>query len=291
MSLTDAETRTRAARLSHLLVQFRILIPSPDPDALAEGISRFQREQGLLEDGIAGPATLWELQQPLLRVKHQLVRLPVRPPPGVDSEAQIVLRADVATQYEKLQAALEEKGGSMTSAGGLRRLSSGSNANRSTTSHHYWAGAFDLALPSGFFAPRTDPFVVERVGTGKGTWRVWARASKGESRSIEATYWAGWNGGKDLTREVHGHFIDFTALAQSYGFYPIGPRRSFTRSTSRSYGGAEWWHFQYEAGLFPGVSQLGIELQKIQGYSPDKIHRENPALWQNARIIFRQSWF
>lgn len=273
-------------RLWHLLVANGIVASDSD---LPGAITAFQeKEGGLLADGVAGPQTLWVLQQVLLEVQLPLTRLDVRPPPAVETERTINLRADVALAYRKLQKDLEDLGGSMTSAGGVRRLSSGANANRSSLSHHYWGGAFDLAMPSGFFNPRRDPFVIER--TSPRTWRVWARAEGAEKRTVTATYWDNWTAGRDKTMEVTDNLADFTDLAAVHGFKPIGPRSTFTRDRNRLYGGAEWWHFQYEQGLFPGISQIGIEILRMSHVSETAYKRANKGLWDSRRTVFHQGW-
>ena len=282
--MTDAR---RQERLKHLLAANGVLWAEGTDEA--DVVRTFQDAAGLVTDGVLGPLTAWELQKVLLRVPIPLTTVPVNPPNDRISETRVTLRDDVAWAYQNLAAEVRAAGGHMTSAGGLRRLTSGANSTRSALSHHYWAGAFDLGLPSGFFDPDRDPFVIER--TGPRTWQVWARAKDAPERTVTATYWKSMRSGIDLTKEVTAPLLDFTALARKHGFQPIGPRTPFTRSSNRLYGGAEWWHFQYEAALWPGISQIGIEILRMAGVSEESFRKQNPGLWARSRSVFKEDWF
>ena len=74
---------------------------------------------------------------------------------------------------------------------------------------------------------------------------------------LTATY---MTGGNIKEKETKGVFFSFTDLAKAFGFEPIRARRSFYKGV---YTSAEWWHFQYEAGLARGLSTFGRELLKI----------------------------
>lgn len=278
------ETRSQE-RIQHLLAAHGILV---GPSSLEEGVTRFQEQGGLLVDGIIGPATLWALQQNLLGSQLKLERCPADKLPGIDGFDNLTLRADVALAYQKLYDEAKSLGGNVTTAGGIRRLTSGANSNRSVLSHHYWAGAFDLSLVSGFFAPQRDPFVIEKRGDRH--WTVWMRADGGQDVTLNAIHWDSWNSGRDRFQKVEGKFVNFTELCEKHGFSNIGARVGFTRSSNRQYGSAEWWHFQYERALFPEVSQIGIELLRIDSYTEARIRRDNPGLWAQARTVFKRGW-
>jgi len=91
---------------------------------------------------------------------------------------------------------------------------------------------------------------------------------------------------KNPPKEVTDKFVDFTALALKYGFHSIRARKSFFKGGS--YGGAEWWHFQYERALTRGVSKFGEELLKV--YSLDRCKRF--VYWEEAKdCVFGKNWF
>ena len=75
-------------------------------------------------------------------------------------------------------------------------------------------------------------------------------------------------GGKIKEKETTGVFFSFTDLAKAFGFEPIRARRSFY---SGIYTSAEWWHFQYEAGLAKGLSTFGRELLKV--YTQEEVEK------------------
>jgi hypothetical protein len=88
------------------------------------------------------------------------------------------------------------------------------------------------------------------------------RCDKGEEMTVEGTYVTRSGGKTKLNKkEVTDKFVDFTALAKKHGFHSIRARSSFFRGGS--YGGAEWWHFQYESALTVGKSTFGEELLKV----------------------------
>lgn len=280
-------------RFGELLVFHRLL---DNPEELTDGnfndaVMEFQAKADILVDGIVGPETLWRLQEPwvLQAPKLIFVKCEADVVSGVDGYETLLLRADASEHYRALRQEVTELGGVITTAGGKRPLSAGSNANRSSKSMHYTGLALDLATTSGFFKPDTDPFVVTR---GKDTyWNVWCRGPGGEQMELEAIYWQNWNSGKDLTKKVAGTFLDFTAACRKHGFHPIGPRSSFTRETNRKYLSAEWWHFQANHLLIPELSQFGIELLMIDSYTTNHIREENEGLWANRKAIFKKDWF
>lgn len=263
---------------------------APSDEDVREAVVAFQRMRGLVPDGIAGPLTLWDLQYLHLDASKRLAfeTVPADIVPGIEGFSQLRLREDAAAAYRKLKEEVNRAGGVITTAGGIRALSEGASASRSATSHHYWGGAFDLALTSLFFRPRTDPFVVEQHRNGdRITWTMWARAEDALPRTLKVCYWDNWNSGVDKFMEVHDTFINFTELAEQHGFKPIPARAGFTRATNRQYTSAEHWHFQYEAALVEQASQFGIELLKCY---PESELRTRANIWDRRRAVFRRDW-
>lgn len=275
------------------LLTFHQIIPNANALTeadLEDAITRFQASSGLFADGIAGPNTLWALQYPYYQARPQLklVKVPADRIAGDDGYDHIALREDAANRLMALRDEVTLLGGRITSAGGLRPLATQVSAGRSALSMHYAGIAFDLSLTSGFFNPDHDVFVVTRDGPSH--WTVWCRADGGQERALDAVYWQSWNSGVDLTKQVHGRFINFTEACGRHGFHRIGSRGIFRREADRNYIGAEWWHFQANDELTPDISQFGVEMLRIDGYSPQTIAQKNPAAWANRRAIFRLSW-
>ena len=147
-------------------------------------------------------------------------------------------------------------GGVITSAGAKRPLSDSKKmASRSTKSLHYTGLAFDMALDSGMNNPRKERFVIEEVGDRD--WNVWCKTTNEDIDIVKVDGYT-YNNTKVT---VEDRMFSFTDIAKKYGFHPIKSRRSF--KNGGSYLGAEWWHFQYEKALEPGVSTFGGELLKM----------------------------
>ena len=186
------------------------------------------------------------------------------------------LRSDTATAYNALAQEVRALGGVVTSAGGKRGLSSKASPSRSKKSFHYTGRAFDLALPTGMQNPSKDPYIVVRDESGNGRkWTVWCKvldenapgADSVETVTLDACYVVGKrsSSGKRYTqlqyKEWTGKAFNFTELAEKNGFERISGRRSFFKGGS--YGGAEWWHFQWEEGMVKGQTTFGEELLKV----------------------------
>lgn len=270
-----------------------------------KAVKSFQSNNGLKADGLVGNLTYTmlnnilsqkglelmgenaqdeqDLDEPEQKLKW--VRCPADKFPGRSGYKRTTLREDCAVAYNELYREVHELGGILTSAGGRRSLASGAGPARSKKSMHYTGLAFDMALPTAMHKPDVDPYVIESIGDRR--WRVWMRAEQGENMKLDASY-VRRKGKKTqlLQKEVEGKFVDFTALALKHGFHSIRGRRSFFKGGS--YGGAEWWHFQYEKALTRGVSKFGEELLKV--YSLDRCKRF--VYWEEAKdCVFGKNWF
>jgi len=272
--------------------------------ATEKAVKAFQAYQGLKVDGLVGNGTIGKLNELLKEKGLDLVgedeqeevlvppaeklsweRCPADKFPGRDGYTRVTLRSDAAEAYNALYKEVHSLGGIITSAGGRRGLASKAGAARSKKSMHYTGLAFDMALPTGMKDPAVDPYVIEDIGGRR--WRVWMRCEEGEEKTIEGTYITR-RAGKTVIhkKEVTDKFVDFTALALKHGFHSIRARSSFFRGGS--YGGAEWWHFQYERALTEGVSKFGEELLKV--YPLSKC--EQFVYWNEAKdCVFGKNWF
>ena len=145
--------------------------------------------------------------------RYVFVRVPADQHDG-DGYPRFSLRDDVANTYREVYDKVHEKGGILTSSGGIRSLRAKVNASRSATSFHYSGRALDLYIYSGMVDVETDPYVISRRRARE--YRVFARCSKKynpqadlpEVRTVEhaITY-------KDRIQgvTVEGHFLDLTA--------------------------------------------------------------------------------
>jgi hypothetical protein len=280
-------------RMGELLVFHKIL---NRPEDLTEGnfeemIVEFQEKVDIMADGNPKWETLWQLQYPwvLQNPKIPFVKCDADKIQEIEGYDHLWLRQDAAEKYNALRKETLSLGGVLPTAGGKRELVEKESAGRSVTSMHYPGLAFDIATTAGFFKPDTDPFVV--AAGGNGFWEVWLRIQNGPDMKINVFYWDGWNSGIDRTKMIQGKFINFTTLCAKYGFYPIRPRKNFTRAKDRKFIGCEWWHFQATDLLIPNLSQLGIELLKIDEYKPDYIRNINESLWSRKQALYLLDWF
>lgn len=210
------------------------------------------------------------------------------------------LRSDAAKSYRRLYDEVHARGGVVTSAGGKRGLSSKASPARSKKSFHYTGRAFDLALPTGMQDPMgSDPYIVVRNGDSR-KWTIWCKvldesaplAGDIETVTLKAAYVVGLKDakGKRYTQirytEWTGKAFSFTELATDLGFEPISGRKSFF--SGGDYGGAEWWHLQWEEGLVKGTTTFGEELLKVYPLADCKQF----VYWDEAKdAVFGVSWF
>lgn len=258
---------------------------------LAHRIMDFQANAGLRVDGICGPQTLWALQFPIVmeHPKLPLVTCKADYVQGIDGFESLGLRQDAANAYQAIHRNIISQGGVITTSGGLRSLSTEVNSHRSATSLHYTGLAFDLAVSSGSFEPDSDPFVISRHPDRERYWDVWCRAGEGSPISIEAIHHSGpWARITIRRKNIQGLFIDFSQACIDEGFFPISPRKGYLNR--RMYMSSEWWHFQYESPLIENFSQFGIELLRIEGYTPSYIQEQSSNVWSNRKAIFGQNW-
>ena len=241
--------------------------------ATESAVEDFQARVRLMSDGLVGPATMAALKKavggefsrletpdppssPVLTVageRLKWVRCPAEKFEGRSGYTRTTLREDVAEAYNALHDEVLALGGIITSAGGRRGLSAKASPSRSRKSMHY--------------KPKLDPYVVQLDLAGNGRqWIVWCKTENPEVPliKVDASYVTRHKNsrGKSYTAlrstPVMCRAFNFTALAAKHGFQRISARRSFMKGGS--YGGAEWWHFQWEQGLVPNKTTFGSEL-------------------------------
>ena len=277
-----------------------------------DAVEAFQKKSKIYVDGKVGPSTAGMFNRALGAPKVELhlnlkpkeeevrdtdkklkwVRCPADRFQNRGGFTRTTLREDTAEAYNKLYEEVHALGGIITSAGGKRGLSSKASPARSKKSMHYVGRAFDLALPTGMQNPSTDPYLIERAHGRK--WTVWCKTDNPNTpeQSFEASYVVTKKNSKGKrytiikTKEITCRAFSFTALATQHGFRNISARRSFFRGGS--YGGAEWWHFQWENHLIDNKTTFGEELLKV--YTLQKASRF--VYWDEAKNCkWKVKWF
>ena len=276
-----------------------------------DAVEAFQKKSKLYTDGVVGPSTAaalnkalgnpalhLNLESPEEEIKDSVTKLKWVKCPADKFEnrggfTRTTLRSDVAEAYNALYKEVHENGGIITSAGGRRGLSSKASPARSKKSMHYVGRAFDMALPTGMQNPDTDPYLIERAPNSR-KWIVWCKTNNPNipKQSIEASYVVTKTNSKGKrytiikTKEVVVRAFNFTTIAARHGFKNISARRSFFKGGS--YGGAEWWHFQWEENLEPNKTTFGEELLKV--YPIEKAKRF--VYWNEAKNCkWKVNWF
>lgn len=274
-----------------------------------DAVKDFQSKNGLAADGIVGDKTLQvmdtalkaagkdgaefddqpEEAPPVLKevaVKMGWVMCPADRVPGKDGYGSTILRTDAAEAYKAFKAEINSLGGVVTSAGGRRALSSGAGPARSKSSMHYTGLAFDMSLATGMQNVSKDPFLCVRVpGTRK--WTIWCKSDKAPLVFVDAVTCSTRNGKTELkTTKMNVKAFNFTEVAAKHGFVNISARKSFFEGGA--YGGAEWWHLQYDKALTKGVSTFGEELLKV--YTLDQAKKF--IYWEEVKDnVFGVNWF
>jgi len=277
-----------------------------------DAVEAFQKKSKIYVDGKVGSSTAGMFNRALGSPKIEL-HLDLKPPEETIPDApqklkwvrcpadrfqnrggftRTTLREDTAEAYNKLYEEVHALGGIITSAGGRRGLSSKASPARSKKSMHYVGRAFDMALPTGMQNPSTDPYLIENVGGRK--WTVWCKTDNPNvaEQTIEASYVVTKKNSKGKrytvvkTTEITCRAFNFTDLAEKHGFKRISARRSFFKGGA--YGGAEWWHFQWEDDLESNKTTFGEELLKV--YTLQKAKKF--VYWNEAKNCkWKVNWF
>ena len=270
---------------------------------LEAAVVAFQKAHDILTDGVVGPMTADDINDALTAGNYPGLSLdfgtpaPVSavPPPVPLPKMQVVrcvadiahgsqgydhlyLREDAATAFTALRNDVLALGGILTTAGGLRGLSSLAGAARSRTSFHYVGLAYDLALDSGAQRPATDPYIIIPDPDHDRQWLVYARSTLDPAVLAGKCSALGIHGG-ELTLQgvqvttvgkdrIHVTSVPVTAtvfclseLAALHGFHKIRSRPVFVNG--EDYSGMEFWHHQFSDVLTPLVSTFGATLLQI----------------------------
>ena len=272
-------------------------------------VKDFQAKKGLGADGVVGPKTLQAIDAALKAAGKEGAEFddqPEEPPvviqvpdskmgwvtcpadkvPGKDGYGSTVLRTDAATAYKNFKAEVNALGGVVTSAGGRRALSSGAGPARSKTSMHYTGLAFDMSLATGMQNFDTDPYLCVRVPDSR-KWTIWCKSPTAPEVTLQAVVCRSKGGKTHLeTKTMTVRAFNFTEVAAKHGFVNISARKSFFEGGA--YGGAEWWHFQYDKALTKGKSKFGEELLKV--YSLNEAQKF--VYWSEVKDnVYGVNWF
>lgn len=266
-----------------------------------KAVIRFQEFAAIYADGMVGPITMAALEKEYKNHSLEMISPGVESVDGTTERLQFVrvpahqhgkgynrfwLREDVAEAYMAVYDQVDALGGKITSSGARRALDAHVSYNRSATSFHYLGRALDLFVWSALIDPENDPYIVQLKDRESRRMTVYVRVT---SEAVnEATYDNILTRYHNKFRNLHtvkGRFINLTELFKVHGFHDISYRRRFEDDGDLM--ASEWWHFQYEKNLIPGVSTFGAELLRVYALE----HLEDTKPWQFRERIFKQNWF
>lgn len=185
-------------------------------------------------------------------------KIPFAKVPTDTFKKQILLRKDAAEAYKKIYDEVKKNGGKMLISGGLRDLDTKAGVGASKSSLHYVGRAFDIGIYFGLQNIEKDPYLVTVDENNR--WIVWCKTNNTNFPEIEldAIIWKP-NTGINNRQKIKARVFSFTDIAKKYGFSRIQAWQSFYNNGG-PYDEAEWWHFQYQAGLSAGNSSYGEEM-------------------------------
>jgi TolB protein len=143
---------------------------------------------------------------------------------------------------------------------------------QSRRSYHVAGRAVDINQEPFQSADNSTVIVREDIG-GVTYWRVFIKAKKQDGSMGEPLREAPWllqvgtsDGGKPMDKIPPGYYVDFTTLAQDYGWERV---RAIYNWRSY-YPDVEWWHFQKTDGLpwWEAMEQVYKEEDIIKSYGP-----------------------
>jgi len=281
-------------------------------------VKAFQAWAGLGSDGKAGTNTIKRYNDELIKLPgHEIYVIDTSNKPSLDAMATRTvkadkwrgsglsswagLRSDCADSLDRIKKHVNDHGGVLTSAGGMRKMKKKSRdpkknkigSAQSTTSFHTLRSAIDLAVPHGLTNVAKNPFIVIRDPDRPRGWLVYAKvvnesaplAHEVAEVTLEACYVKGWKKTKLMTKSWTGKAFLLTQVFRDEGWEPISGRKSFFRGGSAI--GSEWWHFSYLKPFEVGTT-YGDALRDIYG---DKATQY--LFWpkvKNRRYNGRGSW-
>ena len=270
-------------------------------DWTEKAVIRFQEDAGIYADGIVGPVTMDALEKAYLRHVAEQTSPGADSLDGTEERLQFVrckadkygegydrvyLRQDAAEAYNQVYEQVHALGGILTSSGGKRALDAPVTSNRSATSFHYAGLALDLYLWSGMEKPQKDPYVIRVADLEERRLEVFVRCLPDKVEDIEINDVVRYQDPGLLNRiTVKGPYRNLTQIFSEAGFKPIPARRRFIDDGYPL--AAEWWHFQYEKQLVPGLSTFGREL--LKAYT--RLRLEGTPPWRFRDRVFKINWF
>jgi TolB protein len=173
-------------------------------------------------------------------------------------------------------------------------------------SWHKTGRAFDTQMELRGPGSRRDMVLVREDGLGGGPmWRMYLRAGAQDGSVGAPLTSPGWTfaigsddpdwireGGQRGGRLPEGYWVDFTALAERYGWRRIPSLTRANLDWRRDWEAIEYWHYERRDGLrwFEAARQVYDDADLLAELHPDRLRARDIPLGRLARQGFPAGW-
>ena len=172
-------------------------------------------------------------------------------------------------------------------------------------SWHKTGRAFDTLMELRGPGGRRDLVLVREDVGGRTMWRMWLRAAAQDGSVGRPLTEPGWSfaagsgdpeleaeGGRRGPNVPPGYWVDFTALAERYGWRRISSLTQGNLDWHRDWEAIEYWHFERRDGLswYEAVRQVYDHDHIVLQLDPERLQELNISFARLARMGFPAGW-
>lgn len=172
-------------------------------------------------------------------------------------------------------------------------------------SWHKTGRAFDTQMELRGPGGRRDMVLVRDEANGRTMWRMFLRAEAQDGSVGRPLTEPGWtfaagSGDPELAREggrragvvPAGYWVDFTALAEGYGWRRIPSLTQGRLDWHRDWEAIEYWHYERRDGLrwFEAARQVYTDEELASQLHPDRLAERSISLQRLGRLGFPAIW-
>jgi TolB protein len=172
-------------------------------------------------------------------------------------------------------------------------------------SWHKTGRAFDTQMELRGPGGRRDMVLVREDLGGRTMWRMFLRAGVQDGSAGRPLEVPGWSfsagggdgsatdaGGQRASNVPDGYWVDFTAMAERYGWRRIPSISRGTLDWRRDWEGIEYWHYERRDGLrwFDAMRQVYSEPELADQLAPERLEALGIPLSRLSRQGFPPNW-
>lgn len=172
-------------------------------------------------------------------------------------------------------------------------------------SWHKTGRAFDTQMELRGPGGRRDMTLVREDVGGRTMWRMYLRAGAQDGSVGRPLTEPGWTfaaatgdetleaeGGRRADRVPGGYWVDFTRLAENYGWRRIPSLTQANLNWHRDWVALEYWHYERRDGLrwFDAARQVYSDDELLADLHPDRLRALDVPLSRLARLGFPAGW-